>query len=133
MNYWYFIGKKTGEVAVLKRGKRFVYYLITKVKATGKPTYDSLRASLCELKKHCVKNGIKSLAMPKIGCGLDRLEWEEVSTMICEIYSDVDIKVTVYALWWLPFLCFMYNIYYWNSIYFSGLFAIKKCLSNVRI
>ncbi|CAC5409913.1 ADP-ribose glycohydrolase OARD1 [Mytilus coruscus] len=92
------IGKKTGGVAVLKKQKRFVYYLITKVKATGKPTYDTLRASLKELKVHCVKNEVHRLAMPKIGCGLDRLEWEEVSTMICEIFSDTNIHITVYTL-----------------------------------
>lgn len=34
--------------------------------------------------------------MPKIGCGLDRLEWNKVLPMIQEIYADLDIQITIY-------------------------------------
>ncbi|XP_021365160.1 O-acetyl-ADP-ribose deacetylase 1-like isoform X2 [Mizuhopecten yessoensis] len=88
--------RKTGELAVLRVGKRFVYNLITKPKANDKPTYDTLRASLKEMKKHCVRYNVTSVSMPCIGCGLDRLNWEEVSTMICETFSDTGMTITVY-------------------------------------
>ncbi|XP_033740284.1 ADP-ribose glycohydrolase OARD1-like [Pecten maximus] len=90
--------KKTGELAVLRDGRRFIYYLITKPKAHDKPTYDTLKSSLKEMKKHCVRNNVTSLSMPCIGCGLDRLNWEEVSTMICELFSDTNMTITVYQL-----------------------------------
>ncbi|XP_069136169.1 ADP-ribose glycohydrolase OARD1-like [Argopecten irradians] len=90
--------KRTGEVAVLRDKKRFIYYLITKPKANDKPTYDTLRASLKEMKTHCARNNVMSLSMPRIGCGLDKLSWEEVSTMICELFSDTNMVITVYQL-----------------------------------
>ncbi|XP_060069497.1 ADP-ribose glycohydrolase OARD1-like [Ylistrum balloti] len=90
--------KKTGELAVLNDGGRFIYYLITKPKANDKPTYDTLKSSLVEMKKHCVRNNVTSLSMPCIGCGLDCLNWEEVSTMICELFYDTEMTITVYQL-----------------------------------
>lgn len=91
-------GVKPGGVAVLERGERFVYYLITKIKYSDKPTYDSLRSSLEAMKEHCIKHKVKQLAMPRIGCGLDLLKWEEVSVILIETFHDTDINITVYSL-----------------------------------
>ena len=35
----------------------------------------------------------------RIGCGLDRLSWEDVEVMIKEIFHDTNICITVYTLW----------------------------------
>lgn len=91
-------GKKTGDVAILKRGDRFVYYLITKEKAFHKPTLNSLKLSLQATREHCRTHGVKCLAMPMIGCGLDRLQWKDVSKVIKETFVDTDIKIRVYYL-----------------------------------
>nr|XP_020037003.1 O-acetyl-ADP-ribose deacetylase 1 isoform X1 [Castor canadensis] len=80
--------KKSGEVAVLKRDGRYIYYLITKKRASHKPTYENLQKSLEAMKSHCLKNGVTDLSMPRIGCGLDRLQWENVSAMI-EEFNEV--------------------------------------------
>ncbi|XP_077190501.1 ADP-ribose glycohydrolase OARD1 isoform X3 [Paroedura picta] len=90
--------KTTGEVAVLKTEKRYVYYLITKNKYFHKPTYDNLRNSLEAMKIHCLKNSVTCISMPKIGCGLDRLDWSKVSLMLEEVFKDTNIKITVYTL-----------------------------------
>ncbi|XP_066481301.1 ADP-ribose glycohydrolase OARD1 [Tiliqua scincoides] len=90
--------KKIGEVAVLKRENRYVYYLITKNRYFHKPTYDNLRKSLEAMKFHCLKHGVSHISMPRIGCGLDRLNWSKVSTMLEEVFEDTDIKITVYTL-----------------------------------
>ena len=92
------LGKKIGQVAVLERNKRFIYYLITKAKATDRPTCGNLRASLEDMKKHCVAHDVQTLAMPELGCGLDRLKWEEVKTIICEVFANTNIHITVYVL-----------------------------------
>ena len=90
--------KKIGQVAVLEKDKRFIYYLITKAKATERPTYENLENSLEDLKKHCVDNDVHTLAMPRLGCGLDRLEWEEVEKRICKVFANTKIHITVYEL-----------------------------------
>lgn len=38
---------------------------ITKKKAPQKPTYDSLRQSLEEMKSHCMLNGVTRVSMPR--------------------------------------------------------------------
>ncbi|KAM3871798.1 ADP-ribose glycohydrolase OARD1 [Diretmus argenteus] len=90
--------KMTGQCAVLKRDRRFVYYLITKEKASQKPTYESLRQSLEDMKSHCMMNGVTRISMPRIGCGLDRLKWGRVSEMLEQDFKHTDISITVYSL-----------------------------------
>lgn len=87
--------KKTGDVAVLKEEKRFIYYLITKDKYYQKPSYDSLKSSLIKMREHMDKNNIKSLSIPKIGCGLDKLDWDKVLDIIKEILWSIDISVYI--------------------------------------
>ncbi|XP_028589868.2 ADP-ribose glycohydrolase OARD1 isoform X2 [Podarcis muralis] len=90
--------KKTGDVAVLQRDNRYVYYLITKNKYFHKPTYGNLQKSLEAMKLHCMNNGVTCISMPKIGCGLDRLDWNKVSTVLEEVFEDTDVSITVYSL-----------------------------------
>ncbi|XP_051880651.1 ADP-ribose glycohydrolase OARD1-like isoform X1 [Pristis pectinata] len=90
--------KKIGDVAVLQKDQRCIYYLITKKLASDKPTYDALQNSLKAMRDHCLDNGILKISMPKIGCGLDNLEWDKVSAIIQEVFKSTDIIITVYSL-----------------------------------
>jgi O-acetyl-ADP-ribose deacetylase (regulator of RNase III) len=40
--------------------------------------------------------GIKSLAMPALGCGLGNLEWKDVGPILCKYLSALDIPVYLY-------------------------------------
>ena len=87
-----------GEIAILKVGSKFIYNLVTKDKYFNKQTYENLRQSLAAMKEHAVKNQVKNIAMPKIGCGLDKLEWNTVRNFILDVFLDTSINIDVYIL-----------------------------------
>lgn len=72
-----------------------VFNLITKEKCYHKPTYKTLEKSLELMCDIIVKKDIKYLAIPKIGCGIDRLDWEQVKEIIKEVFNNVDIEILV--------------------------------------
>lgn len=69
------------------------YNLVTKKRYFNKPTLLSLEQALYHMKTF-VDNGDK-IAMPRIGCGLDRLNWQEVEQIIREVFADIDIEILV--------------------------------------
>lgn len=69
--------------------------LVTKARYYEKPTYKNLYCALIMMFTYCRTYNIKKIAMPLIGCGLDRLQWDRVSSMIKEIFADEDIEILV--------------------------------------
>ena len=57
----------------------------------------SLESSLRAMRDLCLKNDIHRLAMPRIGCGLDKLNWDAVSRLIQMIFTNDDIEITIYT------------------------------------
>lgn len=88
--------KGVGQVAVLKKYDRVLYYLVSKEKSIGKPKLADLVLCLHDLKKMCIEDGVRQIAMPRIGAGLDNLVWADVKKEINKAFLDSDIKVTVY-------------------------------------
>ena len=74
---------------------RVVFNLVTKEHYWDKPEYKDLEDALIELKEICQVGSYTKLAMPLIGCGLDKLEWPIVKSMIEKTfdYSNIDILV----------------------------------------
>jgi len=76
-----------------------VLNLVTKQKYSGKPTYVSLRRSLASLREICDEDeGIKKIGMPRIGCGLDRLQWTRVKKMLVEVFEAWDGEIVICSL-----------------------------------
>jgi hypothetical protein len=75
-----------------------VFNLVTKNKYWNKPTYKSLEESLILMKDIICERDVKYLAIPKIGCGLDRLSWGKVREIIQEVFKDIDIEILVCSL-----------------------------------
>lgn len=71
------------------------FNLVTKNKYWQKPTYDSLKSALIHMYACAETNHVKKIGMPKIGCGLDGLDWEKVRPMILDIFKDSDIEIIV--------------------------------------
>lgn len=79
-----------------------VMNLVTKEKYYNKPTYETLKESLENLKNQLLDSPMlleKILVMPKIGCGLDGLEWSKVKNIIEEIFKDIDVRIYFYSLY----------------------------------
>ena len=91
-------GEKKGGLAVLKRDNRYIYYLVTKEKYFHKPTYGTLRSSLVRMRDHAIKHNVTDIALPQIGCGLDKLEWPRVKKEIHEVFGSMQVKMTMYYL-----------------------------------
>lgn len=91
--------KQPGEVAILKIGDRFVHYLVSKELYLTKPVGVTMVSKcLLAMKEHCLQMGITELAMPKIGCGRDNLQWSQVSATIVQTFAGSGIRVNVYTM-----------------------------------
>ena len=75
------------------------FNLVTKEKYWQKPTYETMRMALEDAKDLCeetISYGYTmKLAMPRIGCGLDRLQWDKVKAIIEEVFADTDVEILV--------------------------------------
>ncbi|EDX11341.1 GD12137 [Drosophila simulans] len=60
----------SGDIAVLKDDQRYIYYLR--------------------------KNNVDKLAIPKIGCGIDGLEWEKVNGVLEYVFGQEPLEIVVY-------------------------------------
>lgn len=72
-----------------------VFNLVTKQFYWHKPTMQTLRGALEDMRQQMLRLDIHHLAMPLIGSGLDKLNWKKVSDMIKEIFKDDDIEIRV--------------------------------------
>jgi hypothetical protein len=70
---------------------------VTKKKFYHKPLYSSLENCLKELKNICIDLKVKKLAMPMIGCGLDRLNWNLVQRIIDDVFENQkELEITIF-------------------------------------
>ena len=53
---------------------------------------------MVELKKYIVENNFERILMPKIGCGLDKLEWKNVKKIVEEVFEGTNIEIKVFYL-----------------------------------
>ena len=74
---------------------QILYNLFIKQKYFQKPTYNAIFNTLSEMKDHAIANNIRSIAMPKIACGLDKMNWEEVSKIIVDVFQHSGITIIV--------------------------------------
>ena len=78
--------------------KKIIFNIVTKENYFDKPNYDDLETSLENLKLYLIKKEIDEIAMPKIGCGCDKLLWEKVRDILIRVFKDSNIKILVFKL-----------------------------------
>lgn len=72
-----------------------VFNLVTKERYWDKPTYTSLFEALTQMHTLCAMGDVRKIAMPTIGAGLDKLDWDKVSTLVKGVFKDTDIEILV--------------------------------------
>ena len=79
-------------------GKRYIYNLVTKERFCDKPNLPTLSRTLEAMKIHASTDGVSTIAIPKLGRGLDRMNWQEVVKLLRDIFAYADVQFIVYTL-----------------------------------
>ena len=73
----------------------WVYNLVTKQYHFDLPERRDLLDCLIQMKEHAIANQVLEIHMPRLGAGLDCLEWKNTEQMILEVFRDQALRVTV--------------------------------------
>ena len=79
-------------------GNQYIYNLVTKTKCSEKLYPPTLSLTLEEMKSHAPLYRISIIASPKIGCGLDQMNCQEVVKLLKDIFAYSNIRTVVYTL-----------------------------------
>ncbi len=72
-----------------------VYSLVVKDSSYDRPDRDVLMDALVELRDQMEEDMVTKLAIPKLCCGRNGLEWDDVKAMISFVFGDSDIQILV--------------------------------------
>lgn len=92
---------RPGKMLVFNTGEivnpRFIINFPTKRHWRGNSRIEDIESGLAALKDVIVQNGIKSVALPPLGCGLGGLEWNIVKAKMEAILQDLeDVRICVF-------------------------------------
>ncbi len=57
---------------------------------------DGIEQGLQWLRNSYQQEGIQSLAVPALGCGLGGLDWQDIGPLMCRYLAQIDIPVRIY-------------------------------------
>ena len=78
--------------------RRYIYNLETKEKYSDKSDLQTLATTLESIQSHDTMHGVSTIAIPKIGYGLDQMNWKDVVKLLRDIFAYSDIQIVVYSL-----------------------------------
>jgi hypothetical protein len=86
------------EPNTLKNGNGETWFLLFPTKKHWKESseYEGIENGMRWLSDNYEKEGIKSLAIPALGCGLGKLNWKDVGPMMVKYLKNFDIPVQLY-------------------------------------
>ena len=77
-----------------RSNQRYFYNLVIKKRFFQKPK--ALQISLMALRRHLVRHNIQALSIPRLGCGLDKLHWPTVFSLVYQIFFLTKLTVTIF-------------------------------------
>lgn len=79
----------------LKKDKPRVVNIATQLDLEGGAQLDYIEQGFTQVRENYRRWGIKSLGMPKIGCGLGGLDWKDVSEIVEKIFGTADLEILI--------------------------------------
>ena len=92
-NYKY--TKHVGGMLTTKYKYGYIYNLVTKKRFFDKPRLQDIRSALIRMKLYAIRNREYEIHMPRIGCGLDQLCWDDVKKIIEDLFKDSNVDVAI--------------------------------------
>ena len=81
-----------------KEKSRSIFNLVTKDHFQGKPTYRDFEMTIQNLVHKLRERQIEEIAIPQLGCGLDKLAWERVEEILIKHFNHTEIMITIFYL-----------------------------------
>ena len=78
--------------------KRYIYNIVSKERFCDKPNLRTLSKTLEARKIHASTKDVYTIAIPKLGCGLDQMNWQEDVKLLSDIFAYADVQSIVYTL-----------------------------------
>lgn len=89
-----------GRVHVFETGlmsPRFIFNFPTKNHWRGKSTLRNIKQGLASLEREVARFGVKSIAIPALGCELGGLDWDDVRPLIVDAVTKIPrLRATLY-------------------------------------
>ena len=86
-----------GDIMTFRADNNLVYNLITKTNHYEKPATDKIKTTLLAMRDHALGPNLRCIAMRKIACGLDEMDWREISSLIEHTFKNSGITIYVYT------------------------------------
>ena len=77
-------------------GERWFLFFPTKRHWKDPARFEDVEKSMRWLVENHRKQGVESIALPALGCGLGQLTWEKVGPMMCHYLNQIDIRSVIY-------------------------------------
>ena len=79
-------------------GRPYIYHLVTKKQFRDKPALSTLLTTLEAMKSLAGVNGVSTVSIPKLCCGVDQTNCQEIVHLLRDVSVYSDILVVVYTL-----------------------------------
>lgn len=89
---------EVGAILEQKNGEHYILHMVTKPKSQEKPNWKKFKRTITNLEAKCSELGIQQLIIPKIGCGLDGLEWSKTMRVLKSVFLSSQVQLTVVYL-----------------------------------
>ncbi len=90
-------GTPVGGCIVAYHGEQVIFNLVSKPHFASKPTTRTLRNSIRAFREAAEAEGVTSVALARIGCGLDRMRWYDVRRILQTEFQGSNIHLYVYT------------------------------------